>query len=526
MDQTCTLPASGNFFDTSAFPPRWHCGSWSPLLGWLTILSELTIAAAYFAIPLAIVFYVRRRRGEVPFPHLFWLFSIFIVACGSGHLVDAIIFWWPIYPVAALIYLATAAASLAAVVATVRVLPVALTLPGLATVNRELRSEIAARSETERALRQRGDELQESQDRLIAAQRAAHIGDWSWDAQAGTMRWSEELYRLFERDPALGPPPDPEAHSALYVPAAGRTRQDVLARVAQGQANASVDLEVVLPSGRACWYRCIIRADRAPDGALRRLWGTVQDITVAYQEARAKEQQHQDLLRINAQLEQFAYIASHDLLEPLRKVRFFADVVAVEAGPRLGETADDALQRLVRATERMHRLVIDLLAFARAGKSLATVGRVELAGVVAEAVEGLEVPLRETGGACEITDLPTVAGERGLLLQVFANLLSNSLRYRHPARPPRIWVQGAVEGREAVIAVSDNGLGFDPEQSQRLFEPFVRLHPEAGHAGTGIGLAICRRIVEAHRGSIEAVPLPESGACFTIRLPLPGDDHA
>jgi len=512
-------------FGTAGFPARWHCGAWNPALGWLTILSDVAIFAAYTAIPLIIIVYMRRR--EVLFPHLFWLFCVFIFACGTTHLIDAVIFWWPIYPFAGLMKLLTALASIATVAAVVRALPGASALPGLAAVNARLETEIAARIAIERDLRERSADLQESEQRLVAAQRAAGVGDWSWDPGTRTMRWSAQMFVLFERDPAAGPPADPAAHSLLYPPAGERLRQDALARIERGQSGSNVDLEVLLPSGRRCWYRCIITGDRAADGVLRRTWGTVQDITGEYRQVQALEARHQDLTRINEQLEQFAYIASHDLLEPLRKVRFFADVVQAETGIGAGSAADDAMRRLLRATDRMHRLVNDLLAFARAGKSLGGRGQVDIAAAVGDAMEALDAAIAAGGARIRCTDLPIVLGERGLLVQVFQNLISNSLRYRHPDRTPEIWIQGAVEGDDAVISVSDNGLGFDPGQSQRLFEPFVRLHPQAGHDGSGIGLAICRRIIAAHEGTIDAVPIAEGGACFTIRLPLcKGNDHA
>jgi signal transduction histidine kinase len=514
------------FFDTSGFPARWHCGSWSDGLGWLTICSDVAIFVAYIAIPLIIIAYVRQKR-DVPFPQVFWLFCAFIFACGTTHLIDAVIFWWPIYPVAGLMKLVTALVSLATVGAVVVALPKASALPGLAAVNERLEREMVARVATEHDLRLRSAELQESEHRLVAAQRAAGIGDWAWDPSTRSMRWSAQMYVLFERDPAQGPPADPAAHSLLYPPKGEHLRQDALARIDRGQTGSNVDLEVHLPSGRSSWFRCIISADRASDGTLRRIWGTVQDITAEYHQVQALEVRHQDLLRINEHLEQFAYIASHDLLEPLRKVRFFADVVQAEMAAQPGSTADDAMQRMLRATDRMHRLINDLLAFARAGKSLGSRSPVEIATVVGEAMEAIESQIAGQGALIRTSDLPVVLGDRNLLVQVFQNLLSNSLRYRQPDRRPEIWIQGSIEDVEAVISVSDNGLGFDPDQAQRLFEPFVRLHPQAGHDGTGIGLAICRRIIAAHDGSIDAIALAEGGACFTIRLPLrEGPNHA
>jgi light-regulated signal transduction histidine kinase (bacteriophytochrome) len=201
-----------------------------------------------------------------------------------------------------------------------------------------------------------------------------------------------------------------------------------MASIGRGEARVECDLEARLPDGAIAWQHSILHAERHADGTLRRLWGTAQDITVQKLDALAKEQQRQELQRINQQLEQFAYIASHDLLEPLRKMRFFADVVAVESTGRLTHEGEDALRRLGSASERMSRLVKDLLAFARAGKSLVTVKPVNLGEAVREALENCETGVRECGALLEVGTLPEVPGDFQLLVQVFQNLIANAVR--------------------------------------------------------------------------------------------------
>lgn len=512
-----TIPS---FFDTSGFPARWYCGEgWliNPALGWLHIISDLVIFAAYMAIPLVIVAYMRRRR-EVPFPGVFWIFCAFIFSCGTTHLLDAIIFWYPIYPVAGVVKAATAIVSAIAVLMTIRIMPLALALPGMTAMNQRLQREVAARAASEGELAIKAGELAHSQRRLVAAQQVARLGDWTYDLRTQRMEWSEEVYRLFERDPAQGPPRTFAENADLYADPAAITMAIHRARQQPGEA-VEIDLEARLASGAMAWHRSIVRTITDEHGDITQIWGTVQDVTREKQASLADARQRQDLERINQQLEQFAYIASHDLTEPLRKVRFFSDVLKDETEGTRSETANDAIARMTSATERMNRLVQDLLAFARSGKSLANPRAVDLDAALDDALETLDQRIKEHHALIEREPLPTIWGEQVMLTQVFQNLLMNALKYSHPERPPRIRITATTSANQVAITISDNGLGFALNQISRIFEPFVRLHRNIGQDGTGIGLAICRRIIEVHGGSIQAQPGPDTGASFTITLP-------
>jgi light-regulated signal transduction histidine kinase (bacteriophytochrome) len=231
------------------------------------------------------------------------------------------------------------------------------------------------------------------------------------------------------------------------------------------------------------------------------------------------ERQGQELRRINEQLEQFAYIASHDLQEPLRKVRFFTDILQGETKGRVTGEAEDAMSRITTAVLRMDHLVRDLLVLARAGKSLAVRQSVSLNDVVADAIEALEKSIAESGCRIEVGSLPTIRGDRSLLTQVFLNLLGNAIHYRKRDHPPAIRISGGIEQESVVVRVADQGIGFPNDKADRIFEPFVRLSTVQVD-GTGIGLAICKRIIEAHDGVISASSTVDHGAVFTLTFPL------
>lgn len=509
------------FFDYSGFPARWHCGDWPPLLGWLTIVSDAVIFAAYTAIPITIFLYVRRRK-EVLFPQLFWLFCAFIFSCGTTHLIETVIFWQPIYPVQAVLKAFTAVISVAAVIGTARILPAALAVPGLVALNRNLQGEITAHAKAQGELKEVTARLEEKRRRLLAAQAAAQLGDWMFDPHTQQIVWSEEIFRLHQRDVQRGPPRSLEENLQLYTPSGAKALQEALAVLDAGNSRVDTDLEVALPDGTIAWHRAILHADRLADGTIGRMWGTAQNITTEKLNVLEMERRTQELERVNHQLEQFAYIASHDLLEPLRKMRFFADMVKEEVDDRLSPDGRDALRRFTTASERMSRLVRDLLVFARAGKSLGSKQPVPLAEVVGVAIDNLESQIAEHKVEIIYHDLPVVSGDAGLLAQVFQNLIANAIRYRHPERSPRITIRSQMVAKGVEVVVEDNGLGFSRDQAVRLFQPFVRLHPQVNSEGTGIGLAICNRIIEAHGGSISAQPGPSNGALLTIILPQAG----
>lgn len=488
-----------DFFSTASYPARWECGDWSAVMGWLHIVSDCTIFAAYTAIPLSILIYVK-RRGDVPFPLLFWLFCAFIFSCGTTHLLEAVIFWYPLYPVSGLVKAFTAIVSVTTVIVALRLMPQAVALPQLAVVNQE---------------------LAESRRRLVAAQSAARIGDWSFEPVSQRIQWSDEVFRLFERNPALGPPRDRRENDDLYTPGGRTALESAVKRVlaAPGQP-IEVELEVALPGGRIAWHRSTILATVDRVGAIERLWGTVQDITAQKRASANDDRRRRELEGINRQLEQFAYVASHDLLEPLRKVRHLAGVLGEEGAGRASPAAGEALDKLLATTGHMQRLVTDLLEFARLGRTPDTGRPVSLDEVLSDALDVLETRIRDSGALVEREPLPQVFGDQVLLTQVLQNLIANALRYRDPGRPCQVRIRSRSEGRKASIEIVDNGIGFPADQAERLFEPFVRLHPEIDGGGTGIGLAICRRIVEAHGGTIAATAVPGTGALFTITLPL------
>jgi light-regulated signal transduction histidine kinase (bacteriophytochrome) len=259
---------------------------------------------------------------------------------------------------------------------------------------------------------------------------------------------------------------------------------------------------------------------------------TERDITKRKQAAAALRVAHErleqrvrertaELQRSNAELAQFAYVASHDLQEPLRMVASYTQLLARRYAGKLDADADEFIGYAVDGANRMQRLINDLLAYSRVGSKGENFEPTDCATILDAACANLCAPIDETGTVVTHAALPTVSGEQAQLVQLFQNLLSNAIRYRNDA-PPRIHVSTRRQNGEWVFAVKDNGIGIDPQFSERIFTIFQRLHSQAEFPGTGVGLAISKKIVERHGGRIWVKSRPGHGSTFYFTIPIQG----
>jgi signal transduction histidine kinase len=245
-------------------------------------------------------------------------------------------------------------------------------------------------------------------------------------------------------------------------------------------------------------------------------------------ERKAAEQKLQELAgrleASNRELTDFAYVASHDLQEPLRKIQAFGDRLRTKFAATLGETGQDYLARMGDAASRMQTLITDLLSFSRVTTKAQPFLPVDLNEIALGVLSDLEVRIEQTKGRVAVESLPTIDADALQMRQLFQNLIGNALKFNKPGQPPVIHVTGEVRNGSTPprleLVVSDNGIGFDQKYAEKIFVIFQRLHGRGEYEGTGVGLAIVKKIVERHGGSIAASSTPGEGATFRITLPV------
>jgi PAS domain S-box-containing protein len=256
------------------------------------------------------------------------------------------------------------------------------------------------------------------------------------------------------------------------------------------------------------------------DGSIAGIRSFMVNMTERKRSEEMLQRQAAELSRSNAELEQFAYVASHDLQEPLRKIIAFGDRLRNKYGETLGEQGLDYITRMQNASARMQTLIQDLLTLSRVATQPRPFTEVKLKEVIEGVVWDLESRIEPLGGRVEIGPLPVMMADRVQVSQLFQNLIGNALKFHKQGEAPivKVHAEGYEESDEGTwkIIVADNGIGFEPKHSERIFQIFQRLHGRGEYEGSGIGLSICRKIVDRHSGTIAAQSELGHGTSFTI----------
>jgi PAS domain S-box-containing protein len=371
--------------------------------------------------------------------------------------------------------------------------------------------DITGRKKTEEALRTSQDQLRLTYGGMYEYLGLLSVDGIILDCNPASLRFADNtredvLGRLFWETP--------------WFTATPGMPEIVRSAVAQVAAGESVRTEMVLirPSGEALTFDFSMHPIRNERGEVVLMVPEGRDITDQKRAEEELKRSNDELTRVNRELEEFAYVASHDLQEPLRMVNIYTELILSEMGPEQTEAATYAgfVQQGVR---RMEGLIQDLLTFSRAVHSdRLPVGTADLSVALNEALSVLKSRMEECGSVITADCLPKARGDASQMAHVFQNLVSNALKYSKPGVAPQIHVSARQDGQYWIISIRDNGIGFEPQYAERIFGLFKRLYKEE-YPGTGLGLAICKRIVERYGGRIWAEGRPGDGATFYFSLP-------
>jgi signal transduction histidine kinase len=374
--------------------------------------------------------------------------------------------------------------------------------------------------------------LRKNETLLREGEAVAHNGSWEWHSDSEIMFWSDEMFNIHGHLP----------HSTIvtiktYLDFVHPEDVELLAKTffeaQKHKESFHISYRILQPSGDIRHVTTSGKYKRDELSGHFSFLGNTQDVTLLKETERKLEEKIAELNASNKDLEQFAYVASHDLQEPLRKIRAFGDRLVNKYADAIPSEGQDYIQRMQNASERMQILIDDLLAFSRVSRQPKVFEKVILSEAIEKVIGELEYVIEQTNAKITISVDETIEGLETQIFQVFQNIISNSLKFVQSGVEPiisitskkilgnKLPINGAIASQlYCLINITDNGIGFDEVYTSKIFDLFQRLHARTEYKGTGIGLAICKKIIDSHSGFIFAKSKEGQGSSFLIALPI------
>jgi PAS domain S-box-containing protein len=361
-------------------------------------------------------------------------------------------------------------------------------------------------------------------ERLNEAQQLAKMGSWEWIIADNQIFWSDELYRIFDidRNDFIA---NYEGYLCFLHPEDKERVNAIVASCLETYEPFSYECRIITGNGTNKMIYAKGRAILNEKNELVKMQGIAQDITENKQKEKELKKLNDELKKkaeelaaSNRELEQFAYIASHDLQEPLRMVSSFLQLLEKKYKDQLDTAAQQYIDYAVNGADRMKILILDLLQYSRVSTNKEISTETDTREVVSQVLNDLSQKISESNAIIEVGKLPVIIANTTQLTQLFQNLIGNGLKY-NTSEVPKMEIGCERKGNYWQFHIRDNGIGIDPKFYQRIFIIFQRLHNKSQFSGTGIGLAICKKIVDRHGGKIWVESQPEQGSVFYFTLP-------
>lgn len=360
--------------------------------------------------------------------------------------------------------------------------------------------------------------VEKSQFDLKEAQKLAHIGSFTMDLEGeGSVEWSEEMFRIFERDTAAGTPTLKEIYDCI-LPEDQPRAAAVIKNMIEIKSRMECDLKVKTFMGNIKHLHSVLSPVIDISGRINIVFGTAHDITERMLQQEKIQETMLQLERSNKELEQFAYVASHDLQEPLRMVNSFGRLLSRQYRDKLDQKAIDYIEFMVDGAQRMQSLISDLLLYARVTTKAQPLVPTDINHIMELVVTDLKMSIDEKKAFIQYDALPVIHADPIQIRQLFQNLISNAIKFKAEDYPEVI-ISAEKRQNDWLFCIKDNGIGIDPEFHERVFVIFQRLHEREKYSGTGIGLALCKKIVERHGGKIWVESESGNGCSFYFTIP-------